>query len=60
MCSPTKAGKTTSILPAFLESDFTHYLYLAFDNNAEQRFEVAPRSQRSVFFLFCSVLPSSA
>ncbi len=38
VCSPSKAGKTTSIVPAFLESDFTHYLYLAFDNNAEKRF----------------------
>ena len=36
VCSPSKTGKTTSILPAFLESDyFTHYLYLAFRNNAE-------------------------
>jgi hypothetical protein len=39
VCSPSKTGKTTSILPAFLESDyFTHYLYLAFENNAEQKF----------------------
>jgi hypothetical protein len=39
VCSPSTTGKTTSILPAFLESDyFTHYLYLAFENNAEQKF----------------------
>uniref|UniRef100_A0A0G4I5T1 Uncharacterized protein n=1 Tax=Chromera velia CCMP2878 TaxID=1169474 RepID=A0A0G4I5T1_9ALVE len=42
ICSPTKTGKTTSVLPAFLESNFTHYLYLAFDNNGRRRFEVSP------------------
>ena len=42
VCAPPASGKTMSILPAFLESDFTHYLYLAFDNNKSRQFKLSP------------------
>jgi hypothetical protein len=48
--APPGAGKTASMLPAFLESarhgvpqqSFTHYLYLAFDNNDGRNFSLDP------------------
>ena len=43
VCSPATSGKTTSVLPAFLESKFfTHYLYIAFDNNNKRQFKLSP------------------
>ena len=42
VCAPATSGKTTSVLPAFLESNFTHYLYLAFDNNNDRQFKLKP------------------
>ena len=36
VCAPATSGKTTSVLPTFLESKFTHYLYIAFDNNNDR------------------------
>lgn len=42
MAAPSGAGKTSCVLPLFLNSGFTHYLYIAFHNNAEQRFVVNP------------------
>ena len=43
VCAPAMSGKTTSVLPAFLESKvFTHYLYLAFDNNNDRQFKLSP------------------
>uniref|UniRef100_A0A0G4I0S5 Uncharacterized protein n=1 Tax=Chromera velia CCMP2878 TaxID=1169474 RepID=A0A0G4I0S5_9ALVE len=42
LCAPGRSGKTSSVLPAFLASeDFTHYLYLAFDNNGRRRFQLS-------------------
>jgi len=45
--APRSSGKTASALPAFLasalkyeDSSFTHYLYMAFDNNGENNFEI--------------------
>ena len=42
VCAPAASGKTTSVLPAFLESGFTHYLYIAFDNNNGRQFKLSP------------------
>jgi len=43
VCAPAASGKTTSVLPAFLESKFfTHYLYIAFDNNNDRQFQLSP------------------
>ena len=47
VCSPSSAGKTSSIIPAFLEGDFTHYLYLAFANNNRRNFGVDPPNPNS-------------
>eukprot|EP00038_Savillea_parva_P005186 m.149634 g.149634 ORF g.149634 m.149634 type:complete len:654 (+) comp11672_c0_seq2:1188-3149(+) len=47
VCSPSSAGKTSSIIPAFLEGDFTHYLYLAFANNNNRNFVVDPPNPNS-------------
>ena len=45
--APGKSGKTCAILPAFLRSaekddGFTHYIYLAFNNNDTRNFIVEP------------------
>jgi len=47
MCSPGGSGKSSSVLPAFLAgarpsrtAPFTHYLYLAFDNNNKRFFRL--------------------
>ena len=43
VCAPATSGKTTCVLPAFLESKFcTHYLYIAFDNNNKRQFKLSP------------------
>ena len=39
LSAPSGSGKTASILPAFLQSDFTHYLYIAFSNNDNRQFK---------------------
>ena len=46
LTAPSKSGKTSSILPAFLKSaernkdgkGFTHYIYIAFKNNNKRNF----------------------
>ena len=38
---PSDSDKTSSILPAFLQTNFTHYLYIAFTNNNRQ-FNIDP------------------
>ena len=45
--APPSSGKTCSILPAFLrsaerEGGFTHYIYIAFDNNENRIFKASP------------------
>ena len=45
--APGKSGKTSAVLPAFLRSaekknGFTHYLYIAFDNNDSRTFTAYP------------------
>ena len=45
--APPSSGKTCSVLPAFLRSaqkkeGFTHYLYIAFDNNENRNFKASP------------------
>jgi len=40
--APSGRGKTACVLPAFLRSNFTHYLYLACDNNNGRHFRVMP------------------
>jgi hypothetical protein len=42
LSAPPGYGKTASILPAFLQSKATHYVYLAFSNNAGKRFTLEP------------------
>lgn len=42
-CVCVLARVTSSIIPAFLEGDFTHYLYLAFANNNNRNFVVKPK-----------------
>jgi hypothetical protein len=51
LCAPSKSGKSTGVLPAFLESNernsessFTHYLYLACFNNNMRNFTAARKS----------------
>ena len=41
VCAPGGSGKTTSIIPAFLESKvFTHHLHLAFHNDGRRNFKL--------------------
>jgi CheY-like chemotaxis protein len=48
VCAPNGFGKTTSVLPAFLQSDeATHYLYLAFRNNGDRNFVLHSSSEVS-------------
>ena len=66
VCAPSGSGKTCSILPAFLKSKFTHYLYIAFDNNNGRKFTLAPykpslderkaEKQGAAFILKCVTL----
>ena len=42
VCAPAGSGKTSSILPAFLQSNFTHYLYIACANNNNRKFNLDP------------------
>ena len=42
VCAPAGSGKTSSILPAFLQSEFTHYLYIAFANSNNCKFSLTP------------------
>uniref|UniRef100_A0A0G4HRE0 Uncharacterized protein n=1 Tax=Chromera velia CCMP2878 TaxID=1169474 RepID=A0A0G4HRE0_9ALVE len=45
VCAPGCSGKTSSVLPAFLASDsFTHYLYIAFDNNERWTFGLSEKT----------------
>uniref|UniRef100_A0A0G4G1L1 Uncharacterized protein n=1 Tax=Chromera velia CCMP2878 TaxID=1169474 RepID=A0A0G4G1L1_9ALVE len=45
VCAPGCSGKTSSVLPAFLASDyFTHYLYIAFDNNESRTFGLSEKT----------------
>ena len=49
IASPSGSGKSSCILPAFVESQrsssrFTHYLYMAFDNNNKRKFVVDSKS----------------
>uniref|UniRef100_A0A0G4F848 Uncharacterized protein n=1 Tax=Chromera velia CCMP2878 TaxID=1169474 RepID=A0A0G4F848_9ALVE len=42
---PRCSGKTSSVLPAFLASDyFTHYLYIAFNNNDSRNFRLSRKT----------------
>ena len=50
--APPGSGKSACILPAFLESQrgavkFTHYLYLAFENNGKRTFKAKPSKPHS-------------
>jgi hypothetical protein len=50
--APTRSGKTSSVLPAFLRSTSmvnggTHYIYLAFHNNNNRSFESSPYAPSS-------------
>ena len=38
--APSSSGKTTCILPAFLKTTFSHYFYIAFDNNQDKNFKL--------------------
>eukprot|EP01036_Dinobryon_divergens_P037334 gene37334-48823_t len=40
IAAPPSSGKTTCILPAFLKTTLTHYIYLAFDNNQDNNFKL--------------------
>jgi len=47
LSAPSSAGKTASVLPAFLElcaieDGITYYVYIAFDNNNKRNFRVQP------------------
>ena len=66
LAAPSEHGKTASILPAFLKSaeksQFTHYIYLAFNNNVENYFRVfgkidedeeVAKAQGAAFMLEC-------
>ena len=49
IAAPSGSGKSACILPAFLQSQnceikFTHYLYLAFDNNDKRCFTAMPEN----------------
>uniref|UniRef100_A0A0G4FUJ7 Uncharacterized protein n=1 Tax=Chromera velia CCMP2878 TaxID=1169474 RepID=A0A0G4FUJ7_9ALVE len=45
LCAPGHSGKTSSGLAAFLASkDFTHYLYIAFENNERRRFQLSDKT----------------
>ncbi|KAJ1437706.1 hypothetical protein B484DRAFT_428226 [Ochromonadaceae sp. CCMP2298] len=50
-CAPTKSGKSSSVLPAFLKSaegvqGFTHYLHLPFHNNGGRCFKVVGKLEK--------------
>lgn len=38
--APSCSGKTSSILPAFLRTDLSHYIYIAFDNNEHNNYRL--------------------
>ena len=53
LSAPSGSGKTSCILPAFLKSTrnedgFTHYLYLAFNNNANNFFRTSTEVNKSI------------
>ena len=53
LSAPSGSGKTSCILPAFLKSThkkggFTHYLYLAFNNNADNFFRASTEVNQSI------------
>ena len=39
--APSCSGKTSSILPAFLRTDLSHYIYFAFDNNEHNNYRLS-------------------
>eukprot|EP01036_Dinobryon_divergens_P028072 gene28072-36961_t len=38
IAAPPSYGKTSCILPAFLKTTLTHYVYIAFDNNEQNNY----------------------
>lgn len=38
--APPSYGKTSCVLPAFLKTSFTHYFYIAFDNNGISNYKL--------------------
>ena len=38
--APSCSGKTSSILPAFLKTNLSHYIYIAFDNNENNNYRL--------------------
>ena len=38
--APTSTGKTSCVLPAFLKTTLTHYIFIAFSNNADNNYKV--------------------
>ncbi len=54
LSAPSASGKSSSVLPAFLESKIaTHYLYIPFANNGGQIFKAKP-------YQICTTLPEIA
>eukprot|EP01036_Dinobryon_divergens_P031411 gene31411-40803_t len=48
LVSPVGTGKTCSILPMFLRTPLTHYLYIAFDNNNYRNFVLSSPPQAMI------------